>query len=119
MTSSACTHWVPVCVPHRLTPSVLPECVQIESRKVDALAIACLENELVTRLTVRLTVLFVDHSVKEAGMTILIGSRIVHRRDRGHIFEGSGPKLIGPLASHGTSVWNQNEFSAAKHQLAR
>ncbi len=54
----------PVCVSHRLTPSVLPECVQIESGKVDALAIACLENELVPRLTVRLTVLFEDHSVK-------------------------------------------------------
>jgi hypothetical protein len=49
----------------------------------------------------------------------LIGSRIVHRCDRGHIFEGSGPKLIGPLASHGTSVRNQNELSTAKHQFTR
>jgi hypothetical protein len=92
---------------------------EIESGKVDVLAIACLENELVTRLIIRLTILFEDHSVRDAGMAILIGSRMVHCCDRGHIFEGSGPKLIGPLASHGTSVWNQNEFSAAKHQFTR
>ena len=110
---------LPICVSHRLTSPVLPECVQIEGDRVDALAIACLKNELVTRLAIRMASAFVDHSVEDAGMAILIRSRIVDRRDRGHVFEGSGTKLRGPLASHGTRVWNQNELSAAKHEFTR